>query len=398
MSAWPVKTVLFLGLCALGLTRATAHELSGYVAAETRLFFNSPAFDKQENHSGSVLAQPEYYHEWESGSSFTFTPFMRVDSADPERTHFDLRELNCLWLEDTWELRVGIGKVFWGTTEFVHLVDIINQTDLVESINEEDKLGQPMVHLSVPRDWGTLDMFVLPYFRERTFPGRRGRLRTGLVVDTDNPRFTSAAEEYHVDFAMRYSHTIGDWDFGLSYFNGTGREPVLLTGLDGNGNPVLIPSYEQIEQVGSDIQRVAGNWLWKLETLHRTGQTSSFFAAVGGFEYSFYGIADTDMDLGLVGEYAYDDRGDQATSAFQNDVMMGLRLALNDPSSTELLAGLMQDTQNSGKAVSLEASRRIGSNWKLSLEAWAFLNQSQNDPLYSLRDDDFVQLELAYHF
>ena len=45
----------------------------------------------------------------------------------------------------TGRLLVGAAKVFWGTAESRHLVDIINQTDAVEDIDEEDKLGQPMV-------------------------------------------------------------------------------------------------------------------------------------------------------------------------------------------------------------------------------------------------------------
>ncbi|MHC4808046.1 MAG: hypothetical protein ACYTBX_17555, partial [Planctomycetota bacterium] len=197
MRALIVTIALFVILCLFNAL-AAAHELSGYVAAEGRAFFNDALFGGQERDNFSFAFQPEYYHEWESGSSFLFVPFLRLDSADSRRTHFDIRELNYLWLADNWELRVGFGKVFWGTTEFVHLVDIINQTDLIENIDEEDKLGQPMVHLSVPSDWGVIDMFVLPYFRKRTFPGRRGRLRSALVVDTDNPRYESAAGEHNV--------------------------------------------------------------------------------------------------------------------------------------------------------------------------------------------------------
>lgn len=37
------------------------------------------------------------------------------------------------------------------------------------------------------------------------------------------------------------------------------------------------------------------------------------------------------MDLGLVSELAYDDRGDSAATPFENDIMFGLRLAVNDP-------------------------------------------------------------------
>jgi hypothetical protein len=110
------------------------------------------------------------------------------------------------------------------------------------------------------------------------------------------------------------------------------------------------------------------------------------------------GLADTYMDLGLIGEYAYDERGDDATTIYEDDVMLGFRLALNDPQSTELLAGVIQDMDSSARAVSVEASRRIGSNLKLSLQAWGFFDPPGDELLYNVRDDDFIQIELAYYF
>ena len=163
-----------------------AYELTGYLVAEGKYFFNEALYSRQQSSGISIAAQPELYHEWENNSSLIVTPFVRIDSVDAERSHFDIRELIYQQAYDTWELGVGIGKVFWGVTEFVHLVDIINQTDLVEHIDGEEKLGQPMAHLSLARDWGVVDMFILPFFRERTFPGRRGRLRPEIVIDTDN--------------------------------------------------------------------------------------------------------------------------------------------------------------------------------------------------------------------
>jgi hypothetical protein len=399
MKASAARVSLFIVLCLFGAPVAgLAHELSGYVTAEGRFFFNDALFPEQERDNSSFAFQPEYYHEWENSSAFLFVPFGRYDSADSKRSHFDIRELNYLWPTEDWELRLGVGKVFWGATEFVHLVDIVNQTDLVENIDEEDKLGQPMVHLSVPRDWGVVDLFLLPYFRERTFPGRKGRLRSGLVVDTDHPIYESDDKEHHVDFAARYSHTVGDCDFGIYHFVGTGREPTLLPGTDKSGRPVLTPYYEQVNQTGLDLQLVAGQWLWKLESLYRTGQGDDFFAHVGGFEYTLVGVAETNMDLGLIGEYAYDERRDNATTVYENDAMFGVRLAVNDADGTEVLAGLIQDMDSPARAASIEASRRFGSNWKLSLQAWGFLDSPGDDPLFNARDDDFLQIELAYYF
>jgi len=384
---------------------ASAHELSGYVEGEVRLFPENPNHAGQRDQSASLAFQPEYYHEFESGSSFTFVPFFRLDSADAERTHFDVRELTYLWLPEDFELRLGVRKVFWGVTEVLHLVDIINQTDLVENTDGEQKLGQPMANLSIARDWGTVDLFVLPYFRERTFPGSKGRLRFGLVVDTDQAQYESSAEEWHTDWAARYNHTLGDWDVGVYYFLGTSRDPSFTLGTDGAGNPVILPVYQQIQQTGLDVSYVVGNWLWKLEALYRKGQgdrqglvRNDYVAATGGFEYTFTGIFETQMDLGVVAEYLYDERRDFALTPFENDVAGALRLAVNDAASTELLFGWVQDIDTNARFLFLEASRRLGDQWTVDLEIRTFLDQPPTDFLFALRDDDLLQLVLQYHF
>lgn len=389
---------LFIILPLLTVSNASAYELSGYISAEGRVFFDDPLLPEQRRDSVSLAVQPELYHEWESGSSFIFVPFARLDSADPERSHFDIRELNYLMLYDEWELRAGIGKVFWGVTEFFHLVDIINQTDAVESIDGEDKLGQPMIHLSIPREWGVIDAFVLPYFRERTFHGKKGRFRGPIVVDTDKVSYESSAKENNIDIAVRYSNSIGDWDFGIYHFKGTGREPTLNLSTDSSGNPILVPFYEEIDQTGLDVQAVKGSWLWKLETLYRYGQGESFYASVGGFEYSFINISSSGIDLGLIGEWAYDERGKASTTGYDNDLMGGLRLTFNDAASTDALVGITQDIDSDGSSFIFESSRRIGDSWKVSFDSFIVIDTSEEDTMHSLRDDDSVSMELAHYF
>ena len=151
-------------------------------------------------------------------------------------------------------------------------------------------------------------------------------------------------------------------------------------------------------QVGVDVQYTNEAWLWKLEAISRDTRVDTFMAAVGGFEYTFMRLGDTATDLGVVGEYAYDCRGDEATNIYNNDAMLGFRLTPNDAASTEFLAWIIQDVKNSSRVVSVEASRRIGESWKLSLEARSFFDTPKDDILASVRDDDFLQIVLAYYF
>ncbi|MBT7272890.1 MAG: hypothetical protein HN885_07820 [Nitrospina sp.] len=391
--------VFVLNLLFFPPSKIFAHEISGYVAGEIRLFPNDALHSGQNEQSSSFFIQPEYYHEFKTGSSFTFVPFFRLDSGDQERTHLDIRELTYLWLKEDFELRVGVRKVFWGVTEFIHLVDIINQTDLVENMDTEDKLGQPMTNFSISRDWGMVDIFWMPFFRERTFVGTGGRMRGSSIIDEDRSQYESAAEEWHSDWALRYSHTFDEFDIGLSQFTGTNRDPTLLDGTDSSGSAIKIPKYEQINQTSLDVAYVAGEWLWKFESLYRSGQgNENYFAWAGGFEYTLVGVLDSSMDLGFVGEWLYDDRKDDATTPFENDIASGLRLAVNDAASSEALLGWIQDVETKARLFFLEASRRLGNNLRLNLEVRLSLDQPNTDFLFGQRKDDLFQTELIYYF
>jgi hypothetical protein len=390
--------LILLSLIFLAVT-SPAGELSGNVAVESRTFPQPGLYPDQQQLYFSVSLSPEYYLDWAGGrQSLLFSPFVRVDQYDNNRTHFDLRELFWQYSADNWELKAGVAKVFWGVTESVHLVDLINQTDLIENPDGEEKLGQPMVNVSVIRDWGTVDFFLLPYFRERTFPGRSGRLHFAPPIEIDEAEYESDAGRYRFDWAARWFHTIGDFDIGLSHFSGINREPRILGRINSAGDTTLIPYYDVIDQTSLDLQATRGAWLWKLEAILRSGQSQRFVASAIGFEYTFVGAFGTNYEVGLLAEYLFDERGNAAITPFEDDIFIGVRMALNDVQSTNLLAGAIIDRESGGSAVFVEADRRIGDVWKLNLELRSFVGVAKKDPLYSLHKDDLIQIELLRYF
>jgi hypothetical protein len=123
-----------------------------------------------------------------------------------------------------------------------------------------------------------------------------------------------------------------------------------------------------------------------------------YSALVSGFEYSFYAVKGTAMDVGVLAEYHYDDRGDDALSPFQNDLFVGTRVALNDIQSSEILAGATTDLDSSSTFFNVEASRRIGDRIKLSGELRAFVDVPSDDLFYSYSQDDYALLTLECYF
>ncbi len=373
-------------------------DATGFFGIDSQAFWLDGRFPGQDDNLNlSVMLQPELYWRSDDGNQrFSIVGFARKDFQDDERSHVDLREAIWGYESAAWDINIGIGKVFWGVTESRHLVNVINQTDLVEDIDGEDKLGQPMINFNLQRDYGRFEFYALPLFRERTFPGPEGRFRPPLPVDTDNALYKSSKEDTHVDFAFRYSHYIGDLDIGLHLFDGTSREPEFELAAEGDR---LIPFYDQMTQVGLDLQYTRDAWLWKLEALGRNTSLDTFAAAVGGFEYTFYGVRDSDIDVGLLMEYLYDGRNAESPpTAFDNDLFFGSRIALNDSNDTSVLAGLVIDLDSRETFLNVEAERRVSDRLSIELRLRSFMNSSPGGSLNSLEHDDYAQLRLSWYF
>ena len=390
---------ILLGALSMSPAHGGDMDISGSVELQARGFWQNPQWVGQDDRAlqGSVISTTEVRWYNEGGNvRAAFIPYLRWDATDDERNLADLREAYWAFEGDDYELLVGANTVFWGVTESVHLVDIINQTDFAGDIDGEDKLGQMMVSLMLQRDWGEITGFVMPAFRERTFAGVDGRFRPPLPVDTDNALYESSDEETRVDFALRYSHYIGDIDIGLNVFSGTSREPRFVPAADGQS---LLPVYDQIDQLGVAVQYTKEAWLWKLEAIARDGVTQSFAAAVGGFEYTFYQVSESTIDVGLLLEYQYDGRNEfEPVTIADNDVFVGTRLAFNDVQDSAVLAGLSYDTDTGETFINIEAERRFGDNWFAELRVRAFNGAAQVDATTWLQKDDYVQLSLARYF
>jgi len=367
--------------------------------AEYRYFFNEAAFPDQEDHFPAFSFQPEYSLSWNKGrESINAIGFFRLD-RDESRTHWDIRELYYQKAKGNWELNIGAKKVYWGVAESNHLVDVINQTDQVETFDGEQKLGQPMIQYTYASDkYGTFDLFYLPYHRKRTFGGKLGRLRFGTVIDQDDLKYESGAEELRQDFAFRWSHYFGIMDIGLSHFYGTGREPLFAFSNTGDINAF----YPVINQSGIDIQITHNAFLWKFESIYRTSDNNApkeaqdFIAAVGGVEYTFSNINKKGLDIGVIAEYLYDERDEFSLTALQNDIFFGSRVAFNDSHDTAILFGGIADLDKETKIFSVEASRRLANSFTAEIEGRFFSSIDDDELIFSnFKQDSFLRISIS---
>jgi hypothetical protein len=385
--------IAFLLLTIAASAQEVETEANFEIGLSNQFFFNEGAYEGQKRNYLSLSITPDFSVEWKEGNQGLYaTVFLRLFQHDTQRTHWDIRELYYQNVAGRSELSAGLRTVFWGVTESAHLVDIINQTDALESFDGEKKLGQPMIKYSYAANFGTFDFYYLPVFRPRIYPGVNGRLRTPIILDGKDFDYESSAGQYHQDFSVRYSHYIGVFDFGLSYFRGTGREPI-VTSIE-QFNPV----WGIIDQIGLELQATTGPVLWKFESIIRKNSMQDVEALVAGVEYTFSNISNSGIDIGVLAEYLYDSRGELALSSMQNDIFFGARLAFNDMQDTQILVGGIVDLDHSSKIWSIEASRRIKDSWKIELEGRFFQNISNSEFLYVIKEDSFAKLTILKYF
>ncbi len=400
-----MKSILLLTLsCIIMLASCVfaEHQFGTKINLESRYFLQEGEHANTGQSENTLRLRFDYSYSWDHNRKvIQFAPYAMWSSPDHEKSHFDLREASFLGSFGQIELRFGISKIFWGVTESVHLVDVINQTDLVEDPDGEEKLGQPMLALETITVWGTIAGFVLPYFRERPYPGNRSRLRGAILID-DDPVYESSEKQRHLDTALRWEHSFSYFDIGLSRFEGTSRDPILVLGSNSDGEPIFIPHYQLIRQIGIDAQVTMEAILFKHESIFRnylSSEYDDFYAQAIGLEYSFYSIAESQIDLGLILEYISSDKENNALTPFDNHSFFAVRLGFNDTQDTSFLAGFIFDNESTSRIVSMEASRRLFDELTGSVEVRGFhFEEDDESSLSSFRKDSFVQIDIEVSF
>ena len=410
------------GACALVLAAVPATawaepgeiEFGGYVESEVRIFPSSAKYDDQRDAtvSPSVAAEPSATYSWDNRAQYVeFTPFARLDADDHRRSHADIREMYYSYLGNGYDVLVGMHRVSWSIVESRNILDIINQTDLVEDPVGSEQMGQPMLNLKLYPQIGTFDLYVMSGFRERTFPGDDARFRGPLPIKEKDAHYDSSMEELAPDFAARFTRTVGPVDFGLSYFYGTSREPRLQVEFERFGDIRFAPKYDRIQQPGANIQLTLGDWQLRSEGIFRSGQGESFFSNVSGVEYTFFDVMEVggnNLDIALFAEYIYDGReNDQNnvngnfydTSTFlDNDAFGGFRLTFNDENDSAIRGGVAVDVDSGVVLTSFEAETRVVDNLRAALKVRGILNTGNNDPEHAFSDDSYFGLSLRWYF
>jgi hypothetical protein len=242
----------------------------------------------------------------------------------------------------------------------------------------------------------------LPYFRDRTFQGLRGRPRFAVPIDTDNPVFATKLERWQPSGAARFTLNLGDFDFAAGLFSGLSREPRFVAELTG-GQALIAPAYDLMHQGSVDASWTFGALVLKAEGFMRLwGDTLRAFGGGGaGADYTFFKVIG-EGDLSIAAEFLFDTRHVEdgrppPPTFFEHDGFLGVRIAANDTANTEVLAGAIVDVVDYSTFGRAGISRRFGDHWRVSADVNVFFGPHGKLESSFLKDD-YAHARIAYFF
>ncbi|WP_249185504.1 hypothetical protein [Moritella sp. 5] len=374
-------------------------KVKGSASLEQRIFLDSP---EQPTYPANDYPYPVYHQisaalspHIEASSKknnmvYTVHPFVRIDERDDERSHIDLREFKAALVTQKWEASIGFDQVHWGVMENHHLVDIVNQTDYLESPNGEDKLGQPMFRLGIDLKGALLEAMLLVGYREPALPTLGAR----FSFENDyRYEYAGWGEEYHPDVALRYSKSVNNIDVGVSYFGGHTRTPELRN--SAVGEPIWYVNL--VDQISIDIKADLNQIILKGEVLYKIVEGKSTRAAVLGAEFSL--LQTKNIGVNLLSEYSWDQHGEKALdNSFQNDIFAGVRVTLNGLNNSELLISHNYDFDFGSQHGFVQAKVNVTKALSVGVEGWWFNINDDDYANKSYNDDNMIQLTGYYNF
>lgn len=364
------------------------------------------------------------------------------------RTYGTIQKLYYAHSVGNWDFLYGFNTENWGVAESLNIVNVINPSDQSDPITGKGLIGTPMINANFHSSMGTFSGYILAPFLEGNHLKSSSRFRGPVLPDFDNPVFEEG-DGRHVDFALRHVNNVdlgmGTFDYSISYFNGTNRNPGCTNIMTGGGAsscndailsgvgpgapapgasnsafwnwmnanatdatvagvsamdfPGLKAYFQKMEQVSATGVYAYDDLQLRFEGFYRWTSAGNFFASIIGGDYTFNNIAGSENSLTVAVEYLFDDRqAGLGTAIFDNDVFLGLDYRLNNAYDTRANFGVFHDLESHANLFKLGFYSRVNDNLGVTLNATKVVTTGWNDPLAFIKYDDFVELQLNVFF
>lgn len=404
----------------------------GEVAFEYRQFEDDNV-TTTEDRGLAVFSRVESRYE-EDYYSHVLRAFARIDSQEASR--------DLIWVEDAyaayfldvdklWRVSGGYKVFNWTALEAFRPADTINSRNLDAPLEKPEKRGELALELEVPFYEGALTFSLFPRVENPHFPGAASRLGLGFTPATpvwvDGLKATT--DQWRAQYAARLNQFIFGADLSLHLLQHYDRQfPIVgtthyaqvlgnLVPLDGVAS-MNVPHYFQVTQFGGTFARpFFDGWVLKAEAVHRSFEKDLEILTASGLKKPLdhseaalgleYGLAHADGSestfyLEAVSLFGVTKEERASLAAFQKDVFVGFRHALNDVMGTEFLVSAIFDLERTHeKLYNIQASRRLSDIWKLSGTLRVFDASPENQTplgLEILDQDNHAGLTITRYF
>ncbi len=322
-----------------------------------------------------------------------------VDVDDKKRRYVNIGDFYYKHEFENSDLLIGRNTRFWGAMEFYNHTDAFNTKDWRDNPFDYDaKIGANNIaytyyfensDLAVIAKIGQEEQRVqesesINNFLPANYGGhlqtQKGKNRPTLYL-----KYTGSAQQMQFDYAVIYQNGYDE----QRYFSPVGAS--------------LVQNAYLVNKVMAYATLVEGETIYKTElayTKSDDAKVSDYAQYSVGVEQTFYGVWGK-SDLGVLAEYyKYDDKDGTKLGAkefgnlFQNDLMLGFRLTLNDSSDSDVLGGISIDQENQEKLVFVEYNTRLLESYKLGF-SYQHLEPKDSSIFKRL---DSAMVELKYYF
>jgi len=361
-------------------SKAEVHS-KGEVALETRVFENDGNPQSIDNAFAlKARLEASYKHKISNKKLKEKLRLLgRVDRQDSERRHFIVEEA---WVDiKGYPLRIRAGSQMlnWTATEAFHPADIINSRNLDSNIENQEKIGEPMISMTLKFEGGNLTAYYMPIYitpintspssRLSIFdPGTQTDRLVRIGIDGEEDK-----DEFGHQWALKYSRTIDQTDFSLYGVEHLDRHQP--TAVIDPSNLKVVPIYQYVVQFGTTVTHIVDSVILKMEYAHRiypspknktyflqSIEKKDFSQLALGLEYGWSNKNFTETTLLIEAQTILGLRKTKraSTSFFQRDMLLGLRHAFNDDMGKELFFSIIFDIERSKEYLfNLSYSQRL---------------------------------------
>jgi len=404
------KKSLIIALLSLSTSSFAQVEVEGYIGLDSQTYSS-----KENKHSSNFTTQQQLKLTYEKDNfSSVFELYAQQDKSDfvsqkdNNRTFLRINEFYTQYEGEDFKVLFGKNILFWGALEAYNIVDTFNIQDTRNDSLTTDKIGAYNLTYSHYFEDSELSVIFKIHEQKNKMANEsyiysilnenisyKNDLESKSSLDRPSLYLTYNGSTYGDDYSL---------DYAFIYENGYDSQRYITI----NDNQFVQHAY-LVNKFLTYNTLVFDSTLYKLEALYTNitedKNISDYIHVSLGVEHTLDAL-DNGNEIGLIAEYYYyktfeNEKLDDLSLAqnFQNDLFLGIRYSFNDADDSNIVGGVILDTQYDEQSYYVEYETRIFDIAKVKLDYRYIEPSNTYNTVYSqLGRHQRIALNISYHF